>query len=65
MPRKCAHHDVIATPDGKPFVEAVCKLCGRRKSYRASLTPDQERLMHFKLGPAQDKGDYFPTGWLK
>ena len=34
--RLCAHHWLVATPDGREWLPAVCKLCGEERQYLAA-----------------------------
>ena len=34
--RLCAHHWLVATPDGREWLPAVCKLCGEEREYLAA-----------------------------
>ena len=33
----CKHHWIIASPDGRPFVEGQCRLCGEKRMHKTGF----------------------------
>lgn len=49
MDMGCTHHWVIAPPDGREPLPGRCRRCGAERSFRATLTDDEETAAYLVL----------------
>jgi hypothetical protein len=43
--RKCVHHWIIASPNGKETISGMCKLCGRNRQFPAVLERNPRNMV--------------------